>query len=82
MRRVDAPEVVDEDVEDAEHQDQEPCRPLRLETDGDHDARHQADDGDEHAGDAPLSTEDESDEEEDEQDAAREQEAGKMRSRA
>ena len=75
MRRVNAPPVVDEHVECTESDDEECSGPLRLETDGDHDASRETNDRDEQPGDAPLSTEDKPDEQEDEQDTSGEQEA-------
>lgn len=44
VRRVDTPPVVDEHVEDGEHNDKECCRPLGLETDCDHGARRETND--------------------------------------
>ena len=81
---MDAPEVVDENVEDTEHDDKESCRPLRLEADRDHDTSRKTDDRDKYTSNAPLPTESESDEQEDEENATGEQEAvgGGMRSRA
>ena len=76
VSRVNTPEVVDEHVEDAEQPDEEAGAVLCLEADGNHDARAEADDGDEHAGERPVALKDEADEEEDEQDATRELEAG------
>ena len=75
VRRVNTPPVVDEHVEGTESNDKECRGPLRLETDSDHDAGRETNDRDEQPGDAPLSTEDETDEQENEQDASREQEA-------
>ncbi len=75
MRRVDAPPVVDEDVEDAERANQERSGPFRLEANCNHDARREPDHRDEKPCNAPLSPEDETDEEEDEQDTPREKEA-------
>ena len=73
--RVNTPPVVDEYVESAESHDQERCRPLRLETNSDHNASRKTDNRDEQPSNAPLSTEDEADKQEDEQDASGEQEA-------
>ena len=75
VRGVDAPPVVDEHVEGAESYNEECRGPLCLETDGDHDASRETNDRDEQPGDAPLSTEDKTDEQEDEQDTSGEQEA-------
>ena len=70
-----APPVVGEDVEDGEDEDEEGRGPLRLEADGDHCARREADERDEDTDEAPFALEDEADEEEDQEDAAREEEA-------
>lgn len=75
VRRVDTPPVVDEHVEGAESYNKECRGPLCLETDSDHDASRETNDRDEQPGDAPLSTEDKPDEQEDEQDTSGEQEA-------
>ena len=75
MLAVDTPPVVDENVERAEYEYKEGGRPLCLETDGNHSARHQADQGDKHADEAPLSSEDEPNEEEDQEHASRKEEA-------
>lgn len=76
VRRVHAPPVVDEHVEDAQQEDEERGAVLCLEANGDHDAGSEADDGDEHAGKGPGALEDKADEEEDEEDASGELEAG------
>lgn len=75
VRGVHRPEVVRDDVEDAEDKDEEGGGPLGLEADGNHDARDEADDRDEHAPDAPFSLDDEAQEEEDQENAACEEEA-------
>ena len=72
---VDAPPVVNEDVETAEYEHKEGRRPLRLETDSNHRTCGNANQGDEYAGEAPFSAEHKADEEEDQKDASREQEA-------
>lgn len=74
MRAVYAPEVVDEDVEDAEGDHEEGGGPFGLEADSDHNAGGKTNKGDEETGDAPLSSDHEPEEEEDEQDASSEQE--------
>ena len=79
MCRVHSPEVVDDDIEDAENQHEKGCRPLGLEADGNHDAGGKTNNGDEKPCNAPLSTEDETDEQEDEEDTSREQEANRNR---
>lgn len=43
VRRVNAPPVVYEDVEDGEENDEERSRPLGLETEGNHDASTKTD---------------------------------------
>ena len=73
---VDAPEVVDEDVEDTENDDEECASPLGLEADCNHDTCTQAHDRDEDTHDGPLTLDDESEEEEDEENTAGEKEAG------
>ena len=74
MRRVAAsahgPEVVDEQIEDAQDDDEQDGAELGLEADNHHDAGAGAKDADNDAPDGPLAAEDEADEEEDEQDAA------------
>ena len=74
VRAVNAPPVIDEDVENAEDDDQERGGPLRLETDGDHRACCETDQGHEDTTDAPFTAEGEADEEEDKQDTARQEE--------
>lgn len=66
------PPVVDEEVEDAQHDDEEDGGKLGLVPYSDHDAGGEADDRDEHPREAELAVEDESDEEEDEENAASE----------
>lgn len=65
-----SPEVVDQNVEDAEDQDQEGSAKLGLEADDDHDAGDQAEQGDKGTANGPLAAEDKADEEEDQQDPA------------
>ncbi len=67
---MDAPEVVDENVKDTEHNDKEHAGPLGLEANGDHSAGAKTDEGDQHACEAPLSAEGEAYEEENEEDTA------------
>lgn len=76
---MDAPPVVDKYVEHAQDEDEESGRPFCLETDGDHPACTQTDDRHEYSPEAPLSLNDESQEEEDEQDATGKKEAGNQR---
>lgn len=66
MRAIDAPPVVDEDIERAEHNHEERSGPLRLEADGNHCARAEPNKRDKYATDAPFTSEHESDEQEDE----------------
>jgi hypothetical protein len=66
VRRVNTPPVVGEHVEDAEDDDKERGGPFGLETDGDHDASSEPKNGDKETCDAPLSLENESEEQEDE----------------
>lgn len=68
--------VVDQHVKDAQKRHQEARRVLGLETNSDHDARAETDNRDEHASDGPVALEDKADEEEDEQNATSELEAG------
>jgi ABC-type nickel/cobalt efflux system permease component RcnA len=64
MRRVDAPPVVDKDVENRKKDDEERSGPLCLEADGDHDAGTEADDGNDHARECPCALKHKSDEKE------------------
>ena len=75
VRRVDGPEIVCDDVEYAKNENQEGCRPLGLEADGNHDAGYESDDGYEDASNGPLALDDESEEEEDEKYTACKEEA-------
>lgn len=65
-----SPEVVDEDVEDAEDDNEERGAGLGLETNDNHDTGDEADQGDEDTAKRPLAAEDEANEEEDEQNTA------------
>jgi hypothetical protein len=77
---VDAPPIVYGNVEDTESEDKEWCWPLGLEANGNHDACNKANQREEGAPDAPCTLEDKAEEKENEEDAAREQEAkGKVR---
>lgn len=62
MRRVNAPPVVNEDVEDAQDDHQERGRPFGLEPDGYHDASRKAHNGDKYTCNTPLALENEPDE--------------------
>ena len=75
MLAVDAPPVVYEDVETTKYEHKEGRRPLRLKTNSDHSACGNANQGNEYADKAPLSTEHKADEEEDQKNASRKQEA-------
>jgi len=72
---MNAPPVIGKYVEHAQNEDEESGRPFSLEPDGDHTACAQADDRHKHSPEAPLSLNDESQKEEDEQDAASKEEA-------
>lgn len=63
------PEVVGQDVENAEDQNQQGSTELGLEANDNHDARNKAKKRHNHTPEAPLSSEDEADEEEDEEHA-------------
>lgn len=62
-----SPEVVDQDVEDAEDNNQEGGAVLGLETDNDHDASASSQEANHNTPDGPLAAEDEADEEEDQE---------------
>lgn len=72
---MDRPPIVDKHVEDAQKSDQEASGPFCLESNSDHDTGSQSDNGDEHSGERPVSLEDESNEEEDEEDSTGQLEA-------
>jgi len=72
MMRMQSPEVVDKDVEDAQNKNEQNRTELGLEADNNHDTRDQADQDDENAPEAPVTRKDEADEEEDEQHATSE----------
>ena len=63
------PEVVDEDVENAQNQDEQNGAELGFESDNNHDTSDQPDEDDQHAPEAPVARKDESNEEEDKQHA-------------
>ena len=67
--RVQGPEVVDQDVEDAEDDHQQNRAELGLEPHNHHNAGHEANQADKDPAKAPVAAEDEADKEEDEQDA-------------
>ena len=62
------PEVVHKNVEDAQNHDKHNGTPLRLESNRNHDTSHSADQNHKHSPEAPLASEDEADEQEDEKD--------------
>jgi len=76
---MNAPPVVDKYVEHAQDENEESGRPLGLEADGNHATCTQTDDRHEYSPDAPLSSEHESQEKEDEQDPTGKEEAGNQR---
>ena len=78
---MNAPPVVGKHVEHAQDEDEESGRPLSLETDGNHPGCTQPGDRQEHSSEAPLSLNEESQKEEDEQDAAGKEEADDQRNR-
>lgn len=67
---VDAPPIVNEDIEDAQKSDKETGTPFGLKAHGDHDTGAQTDDGDDDTGEGPVALEDETNEKEDEEDSA------------
>ena len=73
---MDAPPVVGEHIEHTQDEDEESGRPLGLEPDRNHTACTQTDDRHKYSPEAPLSLDDESQKEEDEQDATGKEEAG------
>jgi hypothetical protein len=75
MKGMNAPPVVGKYVEHAQDEDEESGRPFGLEADGNHTARTQPNDRHEYPPDAPLSLDDESQKEEDEQDTTGKEEA-------
>jgi len=70
VARADGPPVVGEDVEYAQHDDEEGGGPLGFEADRHHDTCGEPEDGDEDAHDAPGALEDKPDEQEYEQHTA------------
>lgn len=64
---MNTPPVVDEHVENAQHNDEERRRPFRFEAYCNHGACSEADQGDKDTRYAPLATESEANEEEDEE---------------
>ena len=69
---VQSPEVVDQQVEDAENDDEHDSAELGLETDNNHDASDKSKQTDADSPEVPVAAEDEADEEEDEENTARE----------
>lgn len=72
---MQGPPVVDEDVGDAQYGDEQAGAPLGLETNGDHDASGQTQEGDDGSEEGEFALEGESDEEEDQEDPSGELEA-------
>lgn len=72
---MDTPPIIDGDIENTERYDEECCRPLGLEANGDHNASDEAEQRKERAPDAPLALDNKAKEKEDKEDAAREKEA-------
>jgi hypothetical protein len=72
---VNRPPVVRKDVENAENQDEECCRPLGFEANGNHYACCHTQNGNDNTCNAPVALQDETQEKENEQDASSEQEA-------
>ena len=72
---MQGPPVVDEDVGDAQDGDEETGAPLGLETDGDHDAGGETEEGDDGSEEGELALEGEPDKEEDQEDPSSELEA-------
>jgi len=68
MVGVIAPEVVENDVRNAEKEDEKHCAPLCLEPNGDHGAGYETDQTDDDAEKAPFAIEDETDKQENEED--------------
>lgn len=71
---VDGPPVVGKDIENAQDEDKEASRPLRLEADRNHNASAHADNGDQNTHDRPFTLDDESEEQEDEENTSGEEE--------
>lgn len=69
MMNTYRPEVVNQEIEYAEDHDEHYGAELGLEPDNNHDARDKAEHADRNSPDAPVSSENKSDEEEDEQDS-------------
>jgi hypothetical protein len=80
MLAMDRPEIVDENVEYAQDDDQECCGPFGLETNSDHNASGQTNDGDENARNAPCALEDETKEKENNQYTTSKKETGQRAS--
>lgn len=72
---MQGPPVVDEDVGDAQYGDEQAGAPLGLETDSDHDASRETQEGDDGSEEGEFALEGESDEEEDQEDPSGELEA-------
>lgn len=70
MVRLQGPEVIDDDVEDAQDDHQDDSAPLSFEPDNNHHASHESQNANQSPADAPLSTENEPNEQEDEQNSS------------
>lgn len=70
VMRVQRPEVIDVEVENAENKHQHDGRELGLESNNDHDASNESEDTCNNSPEAPVPAEDEANEEEDQQDTA------------
>ena len=75
VRAINAPPIIDKDIEGTEDNHEECRRPFGLETDGNHSASGKTNQRDKCSRNAPLSPKHKSDEEEDEQNTSCEQEA-------
>lgn len=67
---MDAPPIINEDIEHREQDDEEGGGPLGFEAHRDHAARDEPEDRDEYPGEGPCTLEHEPQEQEDQQDAA------------
>jgi len=71
---VDTPPIIYGNVENTERDDEECCRPLGFEANGNHNACNKTEQREERASDAPFALENKAEEKEDEEDATREKE--------
>jgi hypothetical protein len=70
MGYTHGPEIVDQNIEDAQNDDQQRSTPLSLEADNDHYASDKPEQADQNPANRPLPGEDESDEQENKQNTA------------